>query len=93
MTMLKTDLSSDLLQAGNKPEKLVRLMMVHLFTEEELANGSALGSRQAHNNKGAPSRPLDKYRIDVLKRRSTIVVTAGLQITIFIGATEFPLPL
>lgn len=68
VTISKIGLSKCLLGAGQKPEKLLRLLLSEMFTDDQLANGSALGYRTAHNNTGEKSTALDRETVDILKR-------------------------
>ena len=61
--------------AQEKPERLLRALLMAAFTKEELAAGCAMGKRQAHNKKrsmvGVPLNPviLSDIKHTFLKRK------------------------
>ena len=58
------------ISAQEKPERLLRALLMTTFTEEELAAGCAMGKRQAHNKKGSMvGVPLNPVILGDIKRK------------------------
>lgn len=67
--------SRAILLSDGKPERLLRELLVVFFKEEELAGGSALGSKKVHNSTDSvPSKALDKKIISAIKRKYLYLV-------------------
>lgn len=69
VTIKREARSRAVLKADGNPRLLVRYLLEELFTEEQLASGSALGARKSHNSKAHNTTTLDNSKIKAIKSK------------------------